>query len=196
MYAWVQSLDRMCQPILEEGQRVVASEKQEQLLSANRLARDIHRLARHRLEGQRAKEPRLLQAYRALEEALNRLDSTITPAMQSQRVELTRTQKRRVEMAQLGALVDRLTRSDRRCPKQEWLSQQEQREEEVMQWEERLLAMDRPGYQDQRFHLNGVKERQLWVDRLMGKVCKGRLVAQDASFSPPPSPGCMDEERR
>lgn len=198
VYALIQSLDRMCQPVLQHGQRVVASEKQEQLFSANRLARDIRRLARYRLEGQRAKEPQFLQDLAKLERALDRLDASVTPAMQAQRIQMTpEDQRRRVGMAQLGALVDRLTRSDRRCPGQEWLSLREQREREMEEWEDRLDALNHQGYADQRYHLTGAKERQLWVDRLMGKVCKGRYVSQDASFSlssPPPSPGYRMEE--
>ncbi|KAL0140599.1 hypothetical protein V8B55DRAFT_1508749 [Mucor lusitanicus] len=163
------------------NQRVDLTEKQVKELAAATLGKTVQRLARGRMEDQRAPLPK----HQVLQDLVQQIQKSASRSLDNQRVALNVEQRKKMDFASIHGALKRLDRG--RFADQDWISHEEHLINDLTHTTDLLVkSLDRPAYHRQRFSLSAAKERTLFMSGLFSKVesLEGyRLVNQDAELS-------------
>ncbi|CAO3643496.1 unnamed protein product [Cunninghamella blakesleeana] len=177
-------------PTRLNNQRVTMTEKQSKELAAATMGKTIERLSRGRMENQRASLPDLLSKQTMLQDLMSQIQRSVlrsssTSLETHQRVIIDDRIQKKLEMANIHKLMDRVNRG--RLVNQDWKSPEALMIDEMTSMTDMLTKMmNRPQFNRQRYSLSDVKEREIFMDRIFQKVDKmekRRMSNQDAEWS-------------
>lgn len=172
------------------NQRVGLTTRQVDALAAATLGKTVERLCTRRMENQRAFLP-LKSRHELLQDLMHQVQKSASRSLDNQRVTLSVDQQKRLDMASLNRLLDRL--DDKRYKNQEFISREEILIQDLTHTTDLLVkSLNRPAYQRQRFSMSALKgglfqkqadKRDL--DQLLDNIYKSKpqYTNQRASFS-------------
>ncbi|KAI7866107.1 uncharacterized protein EV154DRAFT_157613 [Mucor mucedo] len=137
------------------NQRVGLTTRQVDALAAATLGKTVERLSTRRMENQRAFLP-LKSRHELLQDLMHQVQKSASRSLDNQRVTLSVDQQKRLDMASLDSLLDRL--DERRYKNQDFISREEILIKDLTHTTDLLVkSLNRPAYQRQRFSMSALK---------------------------------------
>lgn len=179
------------------NQRVDLTTRQVNELAAATLGKTIERLSSKRMENQRAFLP-LKSRQELLQDLIQQVQKSASRSLDNQRVTLSINQQRKMDIASLDRILDRL--DDKRFKNQDFISNEELLIQDLAHTTDLLVkSLNRPAFHRQRFSMSSIKERKLMsglfhkfvtpdhddLNQLLDNIYKSKpqLNNQRASFS-------------
>ncbi|ORZ05978.1 hypothetical protein BCR42DRAFT_427414 [Absidia repens] len=167
------------------NQRVDMTERQAKELAAATVGRTIERLSRGRLEEQRASLSTDYTKIEMLQGLMNQIQRSSLRTLDNQRVSMNSRLKKKMNAATINGILDRNDRG--RLASQDWTSPEQQMIDDMTTMTDMLTkVMNRPKYNQQRYSLSALKEREFFFNHLLQKVdrMEGRRMSnQDAEWT-------------
>ncbi|CAO3592590.1 unnamed protein product [Absidia cylindrospora] len=167
------------------NQRVDMTDRQAKELAAATVGRTIERLSRGRLEEQRASLSTEFTKIEMLQGLMNQIQRSSLRTLDNQRVSMNTRLKKKMNVATINGILDRNDRG--RLASQDWTSPEQQMIDDMTTMTDMLTkVMNRPKYNQQRYSLSALKEREFFFNHLLQKVdrMEGRRMSnQDAEWT-------------
>ncbi|KAL7751619.1 hypothetical protein RI367_003084 [Sorochytrium milnesiophthora] len=145
------------------NQCVVITDARQRTMDLAATQGTVERLTRGRMEGQRA-TTRAMESDRLADNIIRANRST----MSNQAVTLSPALHRRLELAKLSGLLDRLSSS--RMYNQEYMQRNEYRAHGIELLRQEIGKLSSPAMTAQRYELSATKERDMYLNSLMHRV--------------------------
>ncbi|KAI8880669.1 hypothetical protein K501DRAFT_254598 [Backusella circina FSU 941] len=154
------------------NQRAALTERQVNELAASTLGKTVERLSRGRLEEQRAPLPAVISKHEMLHGLIHQIHTSASRSLDNQRVVPSVELQRKIDLASIHGLLDRLDRG--RLMNQDSLSPEQLRLNDLMQTRDLLVkSLNRPAYHRQRYSMPAnTKESHLLTN---GLFCTERV---------------------